>query len=57
MTKVRITKKSGTDSRYYWLDAAGADRTHLTVYKETPEGDKRMRGVHFDAVANKIQRD
>lgn len=56
MTKVKIYKKDGTATPYFWSEDDGTDRTRQTVYKQTDEGVKRMRGVHFDAVKNRIRR-
>jgi hypothetical protein len=56
MTKVTIHKKDGTPSTYFWVDEDGTEATRKTVYKEAPDGIKRMTGVHFDAVAKKIHK-
>jgi hypothetical protein len=53
MTRNRIVRKDGTTSRYFWTDADKA-APEKTVYKETAEGVKRMKGVHFDATTNRI---
>lgn len=57
MAKVKIYKKDGTPTPYFWSDSDGTDRTRQTVFKQTDEGIKRMRGVHFDAVANRIHKE
>jgi hypothetical protein len=58
MTRVKIFKKDGTPTQYFWSEEDGADRTHKTVYKETEDGVvKRMRGVHYDAVAKRIHKE
>jgi hypothetical protein len=56
MARIQILKKDGTPTRYFWSDKDGADRTRQTVYKQAPEGVKRMRGVHFDAVAKRMHK-
>lgn len=53
--KIKILKKDGTPTKYFWSDR-DTDRTHLTVYKQTTDGIKRMTGVHFDAVKNQLQK-
>ena len=53
--KIKIVKKNGTPTPYFWTDR-DSDRTHLTVYKQTAEGVKRMTGVHFDAVTNRMHK-
>lgn len=56
MVRVAIVKRDGTATPYFWL-AGEADRTNVRVYKETPEGLKRMKSVRFDVVARKFFRD
>ena len=55
MARITIYKKDGTKTPYFWIDR-DSDRKHLTVYKRTPDGVKRMKGVHFDAVANRFEK-
>lgn len=55
MARVPIVRKDGTKTPYFWLDR-DSDRKYLTVYKKTPDGIKRMKGVYFDAVANRIHK-
>jgi hypothetical protein len=54
MARNKIHRKDGTATRYFWLDADGAAASEKTVYKQTAEGVKRMKGVHFDAKTNEI---
>jgi hypothetical protein len=54
MSKVKIFKKDGTPTPYFWSNRDSGDRRHETVYKQTDSGVKRMKGVHFDAVKNRI---
>lgn len=56
MAKVRINKPDGSPSPYFWSDTEESARNHKTVYKQTDDGVKRMRGVHFDAVRKRIRR-
>lgn len=56
MARIRISRKNGTATPYFWSDT-DTDRTRLTVYKETPEGIKRMKGVHFDSTTNSMNRE
>lgn len=57
MAKIKIYKKDGTPTPYFWSDKDGTDRTHKTVYKQTPDGVKRMTGVRFDPVTNQVHKD
>ena len=50
--KIRIFKKDGTPTPYFWSDRDGGDKAIQTVYKRTDDGIKRMTGVHFDATKN-----
>ena len=56
MARIRITKKDGTVTPYFWSDKEGSDLTRRTVYKQTGEGVKRMRGVRFNSVTNRMRR-
>jgi len=55
--KNRIFKKDGTPTAFFWSDKTGGDLTHQLVYKQTPDGVKKMRGVYFDATEGKLHRD
>jgi hypothetical protein len=56
MEKVRISKKDGTSTPYFYSYEEGSDRTRQTVYKDTSDGVKRMKGVSYDATAKRMQR-
>ncbi len=56
MAKVKIYRKDGTPTPYFWSDR-DSDRTNLTVYKQTDDGVKRMRGVHYDAIARQMRKE
>ena len=56
MVKVQITKKDGTPTQYFWLQRESADRKSTTVYKQTTDGVKRMKGVRFNAETNRMRR-
>ncbi len=56
MARVKIFKKDGTPTPYFWSDR-DSDRKNLTVYKQTDDGVKRMRGVHYDAVARRMRKE
>ena len=55
MARIMIVKRDGTKTPYFWIDR-DSDRTHLTVYKKTEDGIKRMKGVHFDALKNRFHK-
>lgn len=56
MAKVKISKKDGSSTPYFWSDKDSGDRSNKTVYKQTSDGVKRMRGVHFDPVTNRMHK-
>lgn len=56
MARIKITKKDGSSTPYFWSDKNKADRTMRTVYKQTGEGIKRMKGVRFNSETNRMRR-
>ena len=56
MSRIKIFKKDGTATPYFWLEKEKEDRTK-TVYKETPSGVKRMKGVRFNPSTNQMRAD
>lgn len=54
MAKIKIFKKDGTPTPYFWSDKDNPDKANLTVFKKAADGIKRMTGVHFDANRNKF---
>ena len=57
MARIAITRPDGSPSPYFWTDKEPGGKRLKTVYKETPDGVKRMKGVRFDSVRCKIRRD
>ena len=55
MARIPIFKKNGTPTPYFWVDR-DSDRTHLTIYKKTKDGVRRIRGAHYDAVAKQVHK-
>lgn len=56
MAKVKIFKKDGTPTPYFWSNQDRDDETEVTVYKTTSDGVKRMRGVSFNPTTNLMRR-
>lgn len=54
MAKIKIFKKDGTATPYFWSKKDSVDGKLQTVFKQTAEGIKRMKGVQFDAVNNRM---
>jgi len=56
MAKIRIFKNDGTPTAYFWSSKHSSNRAFMTVFKQTPDGIKRMKGVHFNAVKNTMHK-
>jgi len=56
MARHRIHDDNGKPTRYFWSDKHSANRTRVTVFKETDEGIKRMKNVFFDTVKRKFRK-
>jgi hypothetical protein len=56
MAKVKIYKRDGSTTPYFWSDKDLTHATHKTVFKQTNGGVKRMVGVHFDTATKRIQK-
>ena len=57
MSRIRIHRKNGRPTPFFWREEDGSDRKRQTVYKRTPTGIKRMKGVHFDVEANEFRKE
>jgi hypothetical protein len=53
MARYRILDKQGQPTKFFWSDKHGEGRNR-TVFKQTDDGVKRMRGVHFNPSTKKI---
>lgn len=56
MAKVRISKKDGTPTAYFWSDKDTNEATNRTVYKKTIDGVKRMKGVRYNTLTSRMRR-
>jgi hypothetical protein len=56
MGRIRIVKKDGSRTPYFWSEGDGSAPTEKRVYKETERGVTRMRGVRFDSVKSRMRR-
>jgi hypothetical protein len=57
VAKVRIYRKDGRPTPFFWREDDGKDRAHKTVYKRTTVGTKRMKGVHFNTETNEFKKE
>lgn len=57
MARFRILRKDGSRSPYFWSDTDESGPERKTVYKKTPKGRTRMRGVYFDTVTKRMRKE
>jgi hypothetical protein len=57
MARTTILKKDGTPTRFFWSDKDGSKPSHKTVYKQTDDGIKRMKGVSYDVARNQMRKE
>jgi hypothetical protein len=57
VARVRIHRKDGRPTPFFWRKKRGEDPTRQTVYKRTAEGIKRMKGVHFNVKTNEFEKE
>jgi hypothetical protein len=57
MNKVKIFKKDGTPTPYFWMHRPTGEGINKTVYKQTADGVKRMKGVRFNATTKRMLKD
>jgi hypothetical protein len=56
MAKVKIVKRDGTATSYYWSSTDEGAPDRVAVYKRTNDGITRMKGVTFNTVTNLMRR-
>ena len=56
MARIKIAKKDGTETPFFYLEKERDERTK-TVYKQTEDGVKRMKGVRFNPATNQMRAD
>lgn len=54
MARHTIINKHGQATEYFWSDEHATDPKQVTVFRQTESGIKKMRGVTFNAKANRI---
>ena len=57
MARNKIVRPDGTPSPFFWKDGKDGASKLKTVYKVTPEGVKRLRGVRYDLAKNTFLKD
>lgn len=57
MARIRIYRNDGRPTPFFWRERDGTDRTRQTVYKRTPTGIKRMKGVTFNVETNEFKKE
>lgn len=56
LSRTHIVRRDGTPSSYFWSDDDLSAATCKRVYRETPGGVERMRGVRFDSLKKRMHR-
>jgi hypothetical protein len=56
MARIPIFKPDGTPTDYFWSDKLSGEQPLKTVYKDTPDGVKRMKNVRFDLKRKRMRR-
>ena len=56
MAKMKIFKRDGTSTPYFWSSKDTADPTSVAVYRRTADGVKRVRSMRFNTVTNRMRR-
>ena len=57
MARVKIFKKDGSETPFFWLQKDTEASRSKTVYKQAPDGVKRMTGVRFNPITNQMRKD
>lgn len=57
MARTRIFKNDGTSTPYFWSDKDGTGEDRKRIYKQTPDGVKRMKDVYFNVTTNRVRKD
>ena len=57
MQRISIDRPDGSPSPYFWVQKTPEDKGLKRVFKDTPDGLKRMTGVRFDVSRKRIRRD
>jgi hypothetical protein len=56
MAKVKIHRRDGTPTRYYFRDDEDGDANDRTVYKVLPTGVRQMKTMRFNPETNQMRR-
>ena len=57
MARIRIFRKDGRPTPFFWREKDGKERTHKTVFKRKAGRTTRMKGVHYNAQTNEFEKE
>ena len=57
MARVAIVRPDGSPSPYFWKDEKDGKKPLKTVFKNTSDGVKRLKGVRYDLENNTFLKD
>jgi len=57
VARIRIYRKDGKPTPFFWREKDDTSPARKTVYKRTREGVVRMRGVHFNVTTNEFEKE
>ncbi|HEU5207843.1 MAG TPA: hypothetical protein VFU06_00415 [Longimicrobiales bacterium] len=57
MARIKIFRKDGSPTPYFWSDKNAAAKSLQTVYKQTEKGVTRMKGVRYEPATGRMHRD
>jgi hypothetical protein len=57
LARIRIFRKDGRPTPFFWREKDGKERTHKTVFKRKAGRTTRMKGVHYNAQTNEFEKE
>lgn len=56
MARFKIDRPDGTPTPYFYSDKDGTEPSRKSVYKETEDGVKRMKGPLYDSKKKRMRK-
>jgi len=56
MARIKIFRKDGSPTPYFWSSKNAESKPLQTVYKETDKGVTRMKGVRYEPATGRMHR-
>lgn len=57
MARFKIDRPDGTPTPYFYSDKDGTEPSRKSVYKETEDGVKRMKGPLYDSKKKRMRKE